>query len=141
MYDDILFPIDGTESLDAVFPHVADIARRRGATVHVLYVVDDRAFLTLADEMQDDVLAEFRSRGEAALEEAQRRFADEDVAVTGEMRRGTPSEEILEYVGETGADLVAMGSHGDDAQETVLGSVSRTVAGSSPVPVLTVTLE
>jgi len=141
MYDSILVPIDGTDSLDAVFPHTADIARRRGATVHVLYVVDDRAFLTLADDMQDDVLEEFQSKGEAALAEAERRFTDDGIDVTGEIRRGNPSEEIVATAAAEGIDLVTMGTHGDDAQETVLGSVSRAVASTADVPVLTVSLD
>ncbi|MFB6164036.1 MAG: universal stress protein [Haloarculaceae archaeon] len=140
MYDEILFPIDGSASLDAVYPHAADAAARHGATVHVLYVVDDRAFLTLADEMQDDVIGEFRAEGEAALDWAQRRFADDGVDVVTELRRGSPAEEILTYAEAAGVDLVTMGTHGPDSQETVVGSVSETVVKSSPVPVLTVRL-
>jgi nucleotide-binding universal stress UspA family protein len=138
MYDHILFPIDGTDSLADVFPHTVDIARRRDATVHVLYVVDDRAFLTLAETMQDDVLEELRSEGEAALTEAERRFTDEGIDTASELRRGNPVEEILDYIDAAGVDFVTMGTHGGDSQEAVVGSVSEKVAKSATVPVLTV---
>ena len=141
MYDEILFPIGDADALDEVFPHTADVARRHDARVHVLYVVDDRAFLTLAEGMQDDVVEEFRAEGEAALTKAERRFGDEGIDVVGELRRGNPAEEILDYVTEADIDLVTMGTHGDDPQETVVGSVSRAVTNGSPVPVLTVRLD
>lgn len=141
MYDEILFPIGDPDGLDEVFPHTADVARQRGATVHVLYVVDDRAFLTLAEDMQDDVVEEFRDEGETALAEAERRFDEAGIEMVGELRRGNPAEEILDYVAEAGIDLVTMGTHGDDPQETVVGSVSRAVTNRSPVPVLTVRLD
>lgn len=138
MYENILFPIDGTDALEEVFPHTADIGRRRGATVHILYVVDDRAFLTLADEMQDDVIEEFRAEGQAVLSTAERRFEDENISTVSELRRGNPAEQILEYVSDADIDLVTMGTHGDDYQESVVGSVSQKVAKSATVPVLTI---
>jgi nucleotide-binding universal stress UspA family protein len=141
MYDHILLPIDGTESLAEVFPHTLDAADRRDATVHLLYVVDDRAFLTLAEGMREEVLEEFRNEGEAAIAEAESRFADEGVETTTELRRGNPVEEILDYVDATPIDLVTMGTHDDDSQESVVGSVSQKVVKRAPVPVLTVKVE
>ncbi|WP_246984132.1 universal stress protein [Halorientalis marina] len=141
MYDHILLPIDGTESLSEVFPHTLDAADRRDATVHLLYVVDDRAFLTLADGMREEVIEEFRSEGEAAIDEAESRFADEGVETTTELRRGNPVEEILDYIDTAPIDLVTMGTHDDDSQESVVGSVSQKVVKRAPVPVLTVKIE
>jgi len=141
MYDHILLPIDGTESLAEVFPHALDAADRRDATVHLLYVVDDRAFLTLADGMREEVVEEFQREGEAAIEEAEARFADEGVETTTELRRGNPVEEILDYIDSAPVDLVTMGTHDDDSQESVVGSVSQKVVKRSPVPVLTVKIE
>lgn len=140
MYDEILLPIDGAASLDAVFPHAADLARRHDAVVRLLYVIDDRAFLTLADEMQDDVLAEFRAEGEAALGRARRRFDDEGIDAVEELRRGNPAEEILDYAAARDVDVVAMGTHGADSQASVVGSVSGAVVERADAPVLTVPL-
>jgi nucleotide-binding universal stress UspA family protein len=139
MYDDILVPIDGTDSLDAVFPHTADIARRRDATVHVLYVVDDRAFLTLDDEMKDDVVENLRQEGAAAVGEASEQLDAADVEVTTAITKGKPADEIIAYVEENGIDLVTMGTRGDDT-ENLLGSTAQTVVANAPAPVLTVNL-
>lgn len=141
MYDHILLPIDGTESLSQVFPHTLDATRHHDATVHLLYVVDDRAFLTLAEGMREDVLEELHTEGELAIEEAERKFGDEGVETTSELRRGNPVDQILDYVTSADIDLVTMGTHDDDSQESVVGSVSQKVVKRSPVPVLTVKIE
>ncbi|MFB6268854.1 MAG: universal stress protein [Halobacterium sp.] len=140
MYDRILVPTDGSDSMATVYEHAADIASRRDATVYVLYVVDDRAFLTLDDEMQTEALAQLKAEGREALADAADEFADAGVDVETELRRGDPGEEILGYVDDADADLVAMGTRRGDFEESMLGSVSREVVVSADVPVLTVSL-
>lgn len=140
MYERILVPTDGSDSMTGVFEHAGDIAGRRDATVHVLYVVDDRAFLTLDDEMQDEALAKLRADGHGALDEAASEFEDADVAVETELRRGDPGEEILDYLDSADVDLVAMGTRRADFEQSMLGSVSREVVVSADIPVLTVSL-
>jgi nucleotide-binding universal stress UspA family protein len=138
MYDRILVPTDGSESMTTVYDHAADVASRRGATVHALYVLDDRAFLTLEEGTKDDVIEEFTEEGASATATAAARFAEDGVETAEVVRRGNPSEEVIDYVDEAGIDLVVMGTHGTDHQRSLLGSVSRSVTASSPVPVLTV---
>lgn len=138
MYDDILLPTDGDDAMDDVYPHAIDLARRHDAAVHVLYVVDDRAFFTLATELVDDVVGELETKGEEALAEARRRFESEGLDVTSAIRRGSPAEEIIDYVETRGIDVVTMGTHGSNYRENMVGSVSARVVADAPVPVLTV---
>jgi nucleotide-binding universal stress UspA family protein len=140
MYQDVLVPTDGSESMDAVVEHVADIATRRDATVHVLYVIDDRSFLTLQDGMKADVLAELRAEGEVATTSVADRLERDGVAVRTAIRKGDPADEVLAYTDEPGVDLVAMGTHGADYERNMLGSVSQKVVTMSDVPVLTVNI-
>jgi nucleotide-binding universal stress UspA family protein len=140
MYEDILLPTDGSESMDAVIDHAADIAARRGATVHALYVIDDRSFLTLQEGMKTDVVDGLRAEGETATTEAGRRLEAEGVTVRTEIRKGNPADEVLDYVDEAGIDLVVMGTHGADYERNMLGSVSQKVVTMSDVPVLTVNI-
>lgn len=140
MYDRILVPTDGGDSMTAVFEHAADIAARRDAAVDVLYVVDDRAFLTLDDEMQTEALAQRKADGREALRDAAAEFEAAGVDVRTELRRGAPGDVILDYVDEAGVDLVAMGTRRGDFEKSMLGSVSRQVVVSADVPVLTVSL-
>jgi len=140
MYEDILLPTDGSESMDVVIDHAADIATRRGATVHALYVIDDRSFLTLQEGMKADVVDGLRAEGETATTEVGGRLEAEGVTVRTEIRKGNPADEVLNYIDEVGIDLVVMGTHGADYERNMLGSVSQKVVTMSDVPVLTVNI-
>lgn len=138
MYERILVPTDESESMAKVVEHATDIAQRRDAEVHVLYVLDDRAFLTLDEEMQDEAVAQLREKGEEATSQAASQLADAGVAVETATRKGDPGEEILRYIDETAVDLVVMGTRRNDYKKSMLGSVSQKVIISADVPVLTI---
>jgi nucleotide-binding universal stress UspA family protein len=138
MYDDILLPTDGTESMDDVYLHTLDLARRHDATVHVLYVVDDRAFLTLAPDLVDDVVDELEGEGNEATAAAEAQLDADKVETKAVLRRGDPAEEIIAYIDEAGIDVVTMGTHGANYRQNMVGSVSARVVANAPVPVLTV---
>ena len=138
MYDDILVPTDGSDSVDTVLEHTVDIATRRDATVHVLYVIDDQAFLTLDDDMKDEVLTEMQTEGERALDAVVSETEAAGLETTTSIRRGRPAEQIVEYAETAGIDVITMGTQGDEYTENILGSTSQKVVTQSPVPVLTV---
>lgn len=141
MYDDILLPTDGSDSSAAVVDHAAAVATGHDATVHVLYVVDDRAFLTLADDLRDEVRTELEAEGDAATIAAREALAAAGVEATTAVREGDPAEEILAAVEERGIDIVTMGTHGANYRQSMVGSVSARVVAESTVPVMTVRLE
>lgn len=138
MYEHVLVPTDDVDSMAPVFEHATEIASRWDATVHVLYAVDKRAFLTLEESMKEDIEQQLTERGDETVARAADRFREADVDVVTACRGGDPSEVILDYVDEADIDLVVMGTRRGDYQQNLLGSVSRTVTGSSTVPVLTV---
>jgi nucleotide-binding universal stress UspA family protein len=140
MYEDILVPTDGSESMAAVIDHATDIATRRDATVHVLYVIDDRSFLTLQDGTKADVESSLRAEGETATTSVAGRLESDGITVRTAIRKGNPADEVLAYADESGIDLVVMGTHGADYQQNMLGSVSQKVVTMSDVPVLTVNI-
>lgn len=140
MFQRILLPTDGTESMQTVVETAADIATRRDAEVHVLYVVDDRAFLTLQEEMQEDVLAELEGEAETATDRAATYLSEAGVSVTQVVRKGDPADEILAYAEEMEADLITMGTRRGDYTKNLIGSVSQKVVAGSSVPVLTANL-
>lgn len=141
MYSHILLPTDGSQTTDAVLDHVAGLADWQDATVHVLYVVDDRAFLTLSDELVDEVAAELDGEGQEVTETAATLLRQAGVDVETAVRMGSPSDTILEYVDENEIDLVLMGTRGADFRRNMLGSVAQRVITNAPVPVMTVALE
>lgn len=81
MYETILFPTDGTDHATTVAEHAIDIAATRDATLHVLSVVDDRAFLILSEDRVADVRADFRARALEAIDETATMAVDRGVTV------------------------------------------------------------
>ncbi|MFB6089940.1 MAG: universal stress protein [Halobellus sp.] len=140
MFERILLPTDGTESMDAVVETAADIAVERDAEVHVLYVIDDRAFLTLQDEMKSEVVAELEGEGEAAVDRAATRLREAGIDVTTAIREGDPAEQILAYSDEVSVDLITMGTRQGDYTNNMMGSVSQKIVARAEVPVLTTNL-
>ena len=126
--------------MDAVVQTAADIADLRDADVHVLYVIDDRAFLTLHDEMKTDVLAELEGEGEAATDRAATRLREAGIDVTTAIREGDPADQILAYAETIDADLITMGTRSGDYTNNLMGSVSQKVVARSTTPVLTTNL-
>ncbi|MFW5919284.1 MAG: universal stress protein [Halanaeroarchaeum sp.] len=141
MYDDILVPTDGGDNVDRVVDHALDVAERRDARVHALYVVDTRSFITLDADTVDDVVTELSAEGERATAAVTDRAAEAGLATAAEVRRGNPAEVILDYLFETDVDLVVMGHHDESDQRSMLGSVAQQVVSKATTPVLTVPVD
>lgn len=140
MYDDVLIPTDGSETVEEAVSHALPIATDNDATVHALYVVDSRITAAADRETRDDVESSLQSEGESAVDTVATRAAEEGLETATAIRQATPWRGILEYVDETGIDLVVIGSHGKTPREkiTSLGSVSERVVDGAEVPVLVV---
>ncbi|SDQ23677.1 universal stress protein [Natronobacterium texcoconense] len=138
MYETILFPTDGSDHAATVADHAFDVATTRDATVHVLSVVDDRAFLVLDDERVEQVRTDLEETAREATDEAATRAADRGIDVETAVDTGHPAERIIDYADAHDVDLIVMGTSGDDYENNVVGSVSQRVVRESPVPVLTV---
>lgn len=141
MFDRILFPTDGTDHSQKVLEYALDIAETRDATLHVLSVVDDRAFLTLDDDRVETVRHELEEEALAAVDEAVTTADGHEIETASDVDVGNPSEAILDYIDETDIDLVVMGTSGGSYERNIVGSVSQRVVEQSPVPVMTVGLD
>jgi len=140
MYDRILVPTDGSSGVERALCHALDLAKRHGATVHAIYVVDSAGYSSLPMETSWEGISDMlRDEGEAALDRV-RELADErDVPLDTDIVDGSPSREIVRVAEDDGADLIVMGTHGRGGLDRLLlGSVAERVVRSAPVPVLTV---
>ncbi|WP_101294546.1 universal stress protein [Halegenticoccus soli] len=139
MYDDILFPTDGSAGTTIALRQCLSQAEIAGATVHALYVVDVRTYGALPEEMQEQVARALQRAGADAVDRIAERAEALGVEVKGEVRHGIPHEEILSYADESGVDLIVMGTHGRSGEaHRILGSVAEEVVRNARVPVLTV---
>lgn len=122
MYDEILFPDDGSEGSAAALEHAVDLARRHEATLDVLHATGNG-----------------EADADAVVERAAAAAGADGVAVNTVTLEGSPHETIVEYVTDRGIDAVVMGTHGRRGLDRyVLGSVTEKVLRSVPVPVLVV---
>jgi nucleotide-binding universal stress UspA family protein len=124
--------------MEQVLEHTIDIADGRDVTVHALYVIDDRAFLSMDDEMQDEVLENLRAEGEEATSAVRDTLEQDGIEVSTATQRGKPADNIVSYVEDADIDLITMGTQADKYEQNMLGSTAQKVVTKSSVPVLTV---
>jgi|AntDeeMetagen681_2_1112603.scaffolds.fasta_scaffold07433_1 nucleotide-binding universal stress UspA family protein len=147
-YARVLVPTDGSESAAAAAPHGATVARRYGATVHVLSVVDLQAAggAFNAGGLEKSFVERLEAQGMAAVDELADEIEgrDADLELETDVVRTTSFDGVAagirEYVAEHDVDIVVMGSHGrSNLRRQLLGSVTATVLRTVDIPILVVT--
>ena len=140
MYDSILVPTDGSETVDRTLDHALRMATDTGATIQVLYVVDTRAIHAADADDREAVDADLTETGEVAVEEVAEQAREAGIEVETAVRRGTPDKEIVSYADEHGTDVIVIGNDGKTPREKLqaLGSVSERVVDNAPIPVFVI---
>lgn len=140
MYEDILFPYDGSDGASAILEHAADFADWVDATVHVLFVADTtRDSVTVVEGRTVDALAQ---QGESTVEEAGDALTARGVDYDTDVIQGNPAPTIAEYAERYDYDLVVMPTHGREGiSRYIIGSVTEKVIRLSSVPVLTARMQ
>lgn len=142
-YDDILVPTDGSEFAAAAVEHAVAIATQFDARVHAVNVVDSNAAAFGPAHTPPTALIDgLTSAGEDATADVATTAQDAGLAATTAVRRGVPSDELLDYADEHGVDLIAMGTAGRSGLSRYLvGSTTERLLRRADVPVLAVTPE
>jgi len=118
----VLFPTDGSPRAEAARPLAERLARRWGATLHVLHV----EVIPPAADLRFDPVPRPAEETEAGVLEVHRRFP-------------TAGDAIVLYAEEAAADLIVMGTHGRTGVDRLtLGSTAERVLRQAPCPVVTV---
>jgi len=136
MYEDILFPFDGSDSAAAILHHAAEIAHWCDATIHVLFVADTaRDSVTVVEGQTVDALVR---EGEDVVAEAAETLRSLGAAHETDVVQGNPAPTIAAYAERYGHDLVVMPTYGrSGVSRYLVGSVTEKVVRLSSVPVLT----
>jgi nucleotide-binding universal stress UspA family protein len=137
MYEEILFPVDGSDGAAEVLHHASELAHWADATVRLLYVADTtRDSVTVVEGHTVDALVR---RGEDVVEEAAKTLETLGVSYDTDVVQGNPAPTIVEYAERYDQDLIVMPTRGrEGVSRHLLGSVSEKVVRLSSVPVLTV---
>jgi nucleotide-binding universal stress UspA family protein len=120
----VVFPTDFSPPAQSALLHATALARKTGAALHVLHVVEDG-----------------ESGPAGGLDSAVQhvRATAPEVDVQAVQREGEADEAILAYARTERASVVIMGTHGRAGiARTFLGSVTESVIAETPCPVLTV---
>jgi nucleotide-binding universal stress UspA family protein len=138
MYQRALVPLDGSTLAEAVIPFLVAIAGPLDMTVVLLRVLEP---LPPMGEVPSGITAEALERRERDAEEYLARLAAglqaRGIDVTWKVRSGHVADTIASTARATGADVIAMSTHGRSGLGRLLfGSVAEQVLRHAEVPVL-----
>jgi nucleotide-binding universal stress UspA family protein len=141
---DVLVATDFGEASNTALLYGRELARRFGARLHVIHVVDllvahvgaSEGFITNLQELQQDDEVQAEEDLQRLLSEEDRQALRARTVVT---TSSTPAEAIVDYAKTANIGLIVVGTHGRRAMARLLvGSVAERVVRSAPCPVLTV---
>lgn len=141
-YQHILFAADFSDDAPRVGERAREIARRCGARLSLIHVVEDLnislgggyELLPVLPELSDEALLR---EARELLGELARRLEMED-AEKWVINAPSTKEGILGAARDHGADLIVVGSHGRHGLALLLGSTANAVLHGAPCDVLAV---
>ncbi len=144
-YKNILFCTDFSDNAQAALPYAIDLARRYGATLHVLHVYQEAGHIAefeLSSDVKMDYVRVAHLMGtemEKRLESLCQEIIKELGSCERKMVRGKAHLEIIRYAKEMEIDLIVMASHGLSGLEHALfGSTAERVLRESPCNVFVI---
>lgn len=132
MYAKILVPLDGSPRAEAILPHAEELARRHQAAISLLRVVElpsISGFEGYDPAWHKETLAQLRDEAARYLESVSQRLETEGVPVSHQVVNGPVVSCVLKAAEDSGADLIAMASHGR-------GGIGRVFYGSVAAGIL-----
>ncbi|QCC50123.1 universal stress protein [Halapricum salinum] len=136
MYEDILFPFDGSEGAAETLHHAAEIANWTDGEIQLLYVADTTEYSTT--RVQSTVVDGQVEHGEDVLETAAETLDSLAADYSTDVVQGAPAETIVEYAEKYDYDVIVMPTQGRQGlSRYLLGSVTEKVVRLSSIPVLT----
>ncbi|WP_318570559.1 universal stress protein [Salinigranum marinum] len=136
MYDHIFVPTDGSDHSDQAAEHAISLAEQFGAMIHALFVVEQAG----PSGHWDFAVEQQEALGEEALDEVAALGEECGVHVEIHLRRGVPSEEIVDAATDYEADLIVLGTQGRTGFSRIAtaGSTTERVVRLTGVPTLVI---
>jgi len=140
----IMIATDGSDASR----HAADLgiglAKRSAGKVIAVYVVDIERLANLPGYatlhgLKESLLDAMLKEGKEAVAYIEEKSKEEGISCDKVILKGDPSEKLLRYSKESGADILVIGSIGrTGVSRFLLGSVAEKVVRHSEVPVMVV---
>lgn len=135
-FHSLLVPLDGSILAESVLPVATEFARRFGASVTLLHVIERDAPQSIHGEQH---LADEAS-ATRYLDEIARRLEGQGIAVTYHVhpnRERDVAASIAGHARELGSDLIVIGTHGNGGlRDVVIGDIAEQVIGRGAAPAL-----
>jgi nucleotide-binding universal stress UspA family protein len=134
-----LLPTDGSDYSEGAARFLAQLALTRDDEVTVLHVIswvpfeeDVESHYASLKQIKQDIAPKILDSAASILKTAPSKISTESV-------EGYPDKSIIEAAETLGADLIVVGARGlKGIKQLIVGSVTRSVAISSPKPVLVI---
>ena len=141
MYRNILVPLDGSKRAEAILPHVEDLAKRYGAKVILLSIVEFEPLIIAPEPMYSGFDPQNRQQRiqevESYLAGWQKKFQKKDIETEIIVGDGPVVQEIITCAEQKAVDLIAMASHGRTGLARVFyGSVAAGILQRVDRPLL-----
>jgi nucleotide-binding universal stress UspA family protein len=135
MYRKILVALENSRTDEAILAHIDPLARMMGSELVLVHVADgwvarnlNQLNLAESQEMRDD---------RAYLERVRSRFVEGGIPAQAVLLVGEPADAIVRLAQDTGADLIAMSTHGHRfLGDLIYGSTANRVRHTVQIPVL-----
>ena len=142
-YQNILVPVDGSETSYAAVAQAAELAKAFGGKITVVQVLALDPYIAaeyISATQTNDLIDRARTSVLKTLEEAAAKFSDLGIPVEAKLLEGqVVHREIIREAETSKADLIVIGSHGRTGLKRLfLGSVAQSVLGEAHIPVLVV---
>lgn len=135
----IVVPTDFSESAYVAIDHAIDIAKRFGADIKLVHVLETGAYQGIFSPSKKTEFNELEESQQKLQSDAHKLETETGVNVSQEVVRGRIYEQIVAAAEEAEADLIVMGTHGSSGwEEFFVGSNAFKVVTQSSCPVLSI---
>jgi nucleotide-binding universal stress UspA family protein len=132
----VLVPLDGSRAGEAVMKLLMEIAGPLDMTIMLLHVLEPISAPVMDGSVVLDDLEARRREAEEYLAPIAAALRSRGVDTSWAIRHGRAADEILSAASESGADMIAMATHGRTGLGRLLfGSVAEAVLRHASVPV------
>ena len=137
--DAIVVGTDGSPGAEAAVQKVIELAQGSGATIHLVCAYPGKSALERIGMTARQEPVDLRGVAADLLARDERRLKEAGFAVEKYAREGDPAQTLVDVAGDTHADLIVIGAHGNSGRRHfMLGGVAGKLAHHAPRSLLIV---
>jgi nucleotide-binding universal stress UspA family protein len=135
----IVVGTDGSAGAEATVKRVIELASGSGAMIHLVCAYPGRSTLERLGLTAKTDPVDMRGVAVDVLARGERRFEEAGFTVETYAREGDPANTIIDVAGESNAELIAIGAHGNSGlKRFALGGVASKLTHHAPASLLIV---